>query len=76
MYLDKKNYKIFNSILSRIITSLICATPTIYILNGIINEDYNKFLFLELLQIICLILLTLNWVDYFIWRNKYRKDNK
>lgn len=70
MHLNKKTYKIFNSIFSRIIKSLIYVTPTIYIINGIITENYEKFLFLEVLQIICLILLTLNWVNYFSWRKQ------
>lgn len=76
MYLDKRTYKIFNSIFGRIIMSLIYITPTIYILNGIITENYDKFLYLELLQIICLILFTLNWVNYFNWRRKYKKEEK
>lgn len=76
MYLDKRTYKIFNSIFGRIIMSLIYITPTIYILNGIITENYDRFLYLELLQIICLILFTLNWVNYFNWRRKYKKEEK
>lgn len=76
MYLDKRTYKIFNSIFGRIIMSLIYITPKIYILNGIITENYDKFLYLELLQIICLILFTSNWVNYFNWRRKYKKEEK
>ena len=71
--INTKMYQKLNSIPSRIIISLIYLGPVGTIILKIIEKDYSDLLMLEFIQILCIVLLVINWVSYFNYKKAFRE---
>lgn len=77
MSLDgRKNFKMYqrlNSIFSRIIISLIYLGPVGTMILKIIEKDYSNLLMLQFIQILCIVLLVINWGSYFRYKKAFKE---
>lgn len=71
--INTKMYQKLNSIPSRIIISLIYLGPVGTIILKIIEKDYSDLLMLEFIQILCIVLLVINWVSYFNYKKAFKE---